>query len=64
MSKLPNGIRVISYELGFYPLRGCLLHFHLSGRRYSQGRTAAINALSSIAFDPVDYHQMTAGNQA
>jgi hypothetical protein len=64
MSKLPNGIRVISYELGSNPLRGCPLHFLLSGRRFSQGRTAAINAPNSIASDQVDYHQMTAGKQA
>ena len=64
MSKLPNGIRVISYELGLYPLRGCPNHFLASGRRYSHDRTRAISASNSIAFDQVDYHQMTSGSQA
>jgi hypothetical protein len=64
MSKLLNGSRVISYEFGSYPFRFCPLHFLLSGRRYSQGQAAAINASSSIAFDNVDYHQTITGNQA
>jgi hypothetical protein len=64
MSKLPNGIRVISYELGSYPLQVYLLHFLLSGKRYSQDRTGAINASSSIAFDHSDCHPMPAGSQA
>jgi hypothetical protein len=64
MSKLPNGIRVISYEHGSYLLRVCPMHFLLSGSRYSQDRTVAINDCSSIAFDQNDYHQMTAGIRA
>lgn len=64
MSKLPNGSRVISYEFGSYSIRFCLLHFLLSGRRYWQGRTVATSAAVSIAFDNVDYHQMTTGNHA
>jgi len=64
MSKLPNGIRVISYELDSCPIRSRLLHFLLSGRRYSQDRAGVINVSSSIASAPVDCHPITAGSQA
>jgi len=64
MSKLPNGSKVISYGFSSYPIRFCPLHFPLSGRRHSQGRILASNASSSIAFDNLDYHQMTTGKQA
>ncbi|PYY67846.1 hypothetical protein CRX42_24910 [Pseudomonas jessenii] len=64
MSKLPNGIRVISYEHGSFPLRVRPMHFLMSGRHCSQVRSATMNDLSSIAFDQVDCHPMTAGIQA
>ncbi|EJM72640.1 hypothetical protein PMI31_03503 [Pseudomonas sp. GM55] len=64
MSKLPNGIRVISYEHGSHPIRIHPLHFLLTGKCFSLDRTAETNVSSSIAFDSVDYHQMTARNQA
>lgn len=55
---------IANVELGLYPLRDCPIHFLASGRRYSHDRTRAISASNSIAFDPVDYHQMTSGSQA
>jgi len=64
MSKLPNGIRVISYEHGSTPLRVCPMQFLMPGRHRSQARSAAMNASSSIAFDQVDCHPMTLGIQA
>jgi hypothetical protein len=59
MLKLPNGSRVISYEFGSCLTALCPLHLRLSGKRHSQGLTLSINASSSIAFDNVDYHQIT-----
>jgi hypothetical protein len=65
MSKLPNGIRVISYELDSYLMHRGSLHLLLSGRRYSQDPSGVtINVSSSIAFDPVDCHSITGGSQA
>ena len=64
MLKLPNGSKVISYGFSSYPIRVYPLHFLLSGRRYSHVPSTAINASSSIAFDNVDYHQMTTRSQA
>ncbi|MCK1789602.1 hypothetical protein [Pseudomonas violetae] len=64
MSKLPNGIRVISYKLSLYPLRGCASPFFASGKRLTHDRSNAINASGSIAFAPVDYHQLTSGSQS
>ena len=62
MSKLPNGIRVISYKLGLYPLRGCASPFLASGKRLTLDHGNAINASGSIAFAQVDYHQLTLGS--
>jgi hypothetical protein len=64
MSKLPNGIRVISYKLGSYPLLGCAWPFLVPGTRLTHERSKAINASGSIAFAQVDYHQSTSGRQS
>ena len=61
MSKLPNGIRVISYELGSYLLRVHPLHFLLSGGRYLQHLSFTYCVSNSIAFDQFDYHRMAQG---
>lgn len=64
MSKLPNGIKVISYELSLATLRGRLLHFLLADRRDALEQTGAIDASCSIAFGHVDCHLMVVGSQA
>jgi hypothetical protein len=63
MSKLPNGIRVISYELGSYLLRVHPLHFLLFGGRFLQHLFFTNCVSNSIAFDQFEYHRTAEGKQ-